>query len=119
MIKQYDVVVYKNGSQQIVHRIIDIVDTDEGAKYILRGDSNNANDAVRVSYEQIIGIYSNKRIPAAGMFVLFLQSPLGYIAMGLVMLMEFIAPFFEKRINDAIDCRLKAIGVTKDVIKSE
>ena len=53
------------------------------------------------------------------MFVLFLQSPLGYIAMGLVMLMEFIAPFFEKRINDAIDCRLKAIGVTKDVIKSE
>ncbi|MBQ7817049.1 MAG: hypothetical protein IJ339_06820, partial [Oscillospiraceae bacterium] len=30
LIKQYDVVVYKNGSQQIVHRIIDIVDTDEG-----------------------------------------------------------------------------------------
>ena len=112
-LKLYDVVVYKKGDKQIVHRIVDIAELNGETRYILRGDSNTADDSPAVSYEQIIGIYSNKRIPMVGIFVLFLQSPLGYISMGLVFLAEFIAPYFEKKIENAIEDRIKIISISQ------
>lgn len=113
LLKMYDVVVYKNGNRQIVHRIVDIVEDDKNIKYVLRGDANNTNDAMPVAYEDIMGIYSGIRIPAVGIFVLFLQSPLGYITMGLVLFAEFIAPFFEKKLRAAEQQRLDGISLAE------
>ena len=108
-IKLYDVVVYKKDDKQVVHRIVDITSYNEGTAYILRGDANSADDAYPIGYDDIIGIYSNKKIPMIGIFVLFLQSPLGYIAMALVLLTELAAPHFEKEIEAAAKNRLQII----------
>lgn len=120
-LKLYDIVVYKKGNKQIVHRIVDIVKNNDKTGYVLRGDANSYDDALLVGYDDIIGIYSNAKIPMVGIFVLFLQSPLGYITMGLVLLTEFIAPNFEKKIENAAKERLKTLGISesKTSIKTE
>lgn len=106
----YDVIIYKYNDKLIAHRIIDVIEEENTIKYILRGDANNSNDAKPVTYEQVVGKYNGFRIPAMGIFVIFLQSALGYVAMGLVLILEFVTPYFEKKVDKAIKARLKTIG---------
>ena len=106
----YDVVVYKSSDKLIVHRIIATEQQNGQTYYVLRGDANNTDDIKPVGYDEIIGVYNNFRIPGAGIFVIFLQSTLGYVSMGLLLAFELIAPFFEKKIEKAIEERLKKIG---------
>lgn len=112
-LKLYDVAVYEKNGQLIAHRVIDITEKDGTAYYIFRGDANTANDGLPVAHSDIMGIYTGVKIPAFGIFVIFLQSALGYTAMGIVLIMEIIFPVFEKRINTAIRERLKIIGYIK------
>ncbi len=113
----YDVVVYEKNGQLISHRITDISEKDGKTAYTLRGDSNPYDDAP-VHFEQIIGKYSGFKIQMLGIFVLFLQSALGYVTMGLVFLIELIAPVFERKIEKAEKQRLQAIN-SAAIIKTE
>lgn len=106
----YDVVVYKSDNRLIVHRIVDILQKDGERQFILRGDANRFDDANPVAYTDIVGRYTGFKIPMMGIFVLFLQSALGYVAMGLVFLFGLITPIFEKKIDKAIKQRLQQIG---------
>lgn len=106
----YDVVVYQNGENLVIHRIVSIEEQNGQKYYFLRGDANNTDDARPVTYDEIIGVYTDFKITALGIFVIFLQSPLGYISMGLVFILECISPIFEKKIGKAIKERLKSIG---------
>ncbi len=109
-LKLYDVVVYKNNDKLVVHRIVDIVEKDGEKQFILRGDANRYDDANPVIYKDIIGRYTGFKIPMMGIFIIFLQSALGYVAMGLVLIVELITPIFEKKIDKAIKRRLQKIG---------
>ena len=109
-LKLYDVVVYKTYDKLVVHRIVDIIEKDGERQFILRGDTNKLDDPHPVAFKDIVGRYTGFKIPMVGIFVLFLQSALGYVAMGLVFMIELIAPVFEKKIDKVIKQRLQEIG---------
>ena len=75
-LRQYDVIAFRNNKGiNVIHRIIDF----DGSKYVTRGDNNNASDDYKPIFDDVIGRYTGKRIPAIGIFVLFLQSYAGII----------------------------------------
>ena len=77
-LQKYDVIAYRNESNTIIiHRIINIIEKD-GIKYFYtRGDANNMTDTFVSTFNDVVGIYNNKRIPLVGMFILFLNSYVG------------------------------------------
>ena len=77
----YDVIAFVDSEgKTVIHRIIDIeFGTDGRIHYETRGDSNNASDKFRPCINDIQGKYTGKKIPIIGMFVLFMQSPIGII----------------------------------------
>ena len=77
----YDVIAFVDSEgKTVIHRIIDIeFGTDGRIHYETRGDSNNASDKFRPCIDDIQGKYTGKKIPVIGMFVLFMQSPIGII----------------------------------------
>ena len=71
----YDVISYLNEDNiNIIHRIIAI----NGEEIITRGDANNTSDEP-ISFKQVVGVYTNFKIPKLGLVVFFLQSYYGYL----------------------------------------
>ncbi len=54
-IKINDIIEYKIDDIYVIHRIINIIETSNGKKYITKGDNNRLKDARPVSEEQITG----------------------------------------------------------------
>ena len=80
-INQYDVIAYRNDKGlNIIHRIVNI-EYGSDTKYVTRGDiyDSSKTDSYKPVYEDVIGRYTGKRIPAIGIFILFLQSYAGII----------------------------------------
>ena len=77
-IELYDVIAYKNNEgTNIIHRVVGI-DNDNG-RYITRGDAVGSSDSYHPTKDDVIGIYTNQRIPLLGIFILFFQSYPGII----------------------------------------
>lgn len=74
-VKLYDVVAYRNDKNiVIVHRVINIKETDGIKTFITQGDSNNTSDVgsqykESLSYDRIVGYYTNFRIQGVGAFI--------------------------------------------------
>ena len=56
VIQEGDVVVFTDGSSRIIHRVIEIEHTDEGAQYITKGDANEDPDIGFVTDDRIVGV---------------------------------------------------------------
>ena len=67
-----DVILFKNGESLIVHRVIEVVDTDGQIKYVTKGDANNDKDAGYRTAADIVGI-TNVKVPYFGYFTLWLR----------------------------------------------
>ena len=62
----------------ITHRVIGIVETENGIKYRTKGDHNNTADFALIAPEEVIGkVYL--RIPMIGYVQTFMTKPLGWI----------------------------------------
>ena len=98
----YDIVVYKLEDAFIVHRIVGIEEANEkhpdGRRFVLQGDAVATNDRLLVSYSQMVGIYEGQKVPFVGSFILFLQSPAGYMCILLVVLGVITIPLMEGKI---------------------
>lgn len=71
----YDIISYLNEDNvNIIHRIIAI----NGEEIITRGDANNVSDEP-ISFNQVVGVYTNFKIPKLGLVIFFLQSYYGYL----------------------------------------
>lgn len=109
-LKLYDIVVYDVDGTLLVHRIVGIEEPNEKHPnerwFTLQGDAVETTDRFPVHYSQMRGIYKNQRVPFIGSFVLFLQSPAGYICIGLVILEMIGTAVMEKRISKAEKERL-------------
>lgn len=68
-----------NGMSIVTHRVVEITEAEGEVQYITKGDSNNARDAVPVTAEDLVGIYTDIRIPGLGNVVMFMQSTPGII----------------------------------------
>lgn len=66
-IKKGDIITFKtiSNSQTITHRVIDIIETEDGKLYKTKGDNNNEADEDLITIDNIIGKYLFK-IPKIG-----------------------------------------------------
>ena len=78
-----------NGKSVVTHRVIEIVDGDDGPAFITKGDANNVADRSMVPAALLVGRYE-KRIPGLGKAVLFTQTPTGLLLCILLPVTVFI-----------------------------
>lgn len=114
-LKLYDIVVYEVDGIELVHRIVGIEERNERHPnerwFTLQGDAVESADRFPVRYEQIKGIYRDQRVPFVGSFVLFMQSPAGWLCIMLVVGAIIITPILERKLKKVKYDRLVAIGV--------
>ena len=117
-LKLYDIVVYEVDDMLVVHRIVGIEEpnAEHSERYFrLQGDAVHVPDKFPVTYNQMKGIYRGERIPFIGSFVVFMQSPAGYLCILLVLFVMFAVPIVEKRLLKIKLARLIEIGfITND-----
>lgn len=94
----YDVIAYRNDrGVNIIHRIRDIQIENGITRFITRGDAVKSDDSYHSKFEDIIGVYQDKRIPSLGVFIMFFQSYAGIITVvSVVYTMIFISRFNRK-----------------------
>ena len=79
-LEKYDVIAFVNNEGvNIIHRIIDIEYGANGPRYVTRGDSNDADDKYRPTFDDVLGKYTDVRVPIVGVFIMFLQSYSGIV----------------------------------------
>ncbi len=67
-----------NGTSIVTHSVADVVQNDGGLAWITRGVANNADDALPVPADKLVGAYQ-MRLPGVGDAVMFMQTPAGLI----------------------------------------
>ncbi len=103
----YDVIAYVNDEGvNIIHRIVGFQSTSNGVRFITRGDSNNADDEYKPSMDDVLGEYTGKRIPYAGVFLMFLQSYSGIVTVAAIIYCLIMIESVGNKIYDARDDRL-------------
>lgn len=110
----YDIVVYERDDMYIIHRIVGIEEPNEKhpneRHFLLQGDAVENPDKFPVLYSDMQGIYEGVRIPFVGSFVLFLQSPAGWLCVLLVLFSMVATPLVEKKMKAATDERALAFA---------
>ncbi|MBQ7106019.1 MAG: hypothetical protein IJN93_00675 [Clostridia bacterium] len=113
-LKLYDIVVYKRDDMYVIHRIVGIEEPNEQhpneRHFLLQGDAVENPDKFPVLYNQMQGIYKGTRIPFIGSFILFLQSPAGWLCVLLVIFSMVVTPIVEKKIKEATGERISAFS---------
>lgn len=98
----YDIVIYERDGVPVIHRIVGIEEPNEkhpdARHFLLQGDAMEFADKFPVLYEQISGIYRGERVPFAGSFVMFMQSPAGWLCLLLVLFAMVATPIVEKKL---------------------
>ena len=109
-LKLYDIVVYEVDNMLIVHRIVEIEEPNAqhpDCRYFkLQGDAIESPDRFPVLYGQMRAIYTGTRVPFIGSFVLFMQSPAGWLCILLVLVAMIATPIVERRVKEEIEMRL-------------
>lgn len=109
----YDVVVYKMDDTYIIHRIVGIEEPNEAHPncryFLLQGDSVLNSDQFPVLYNQMQGIYKGERVPFIGSFILFMQSPAGWLCIILILFAIIVTPIIERKLEDEVKARLAKI----------
>ena len=116
-LKLYDIVVYEVDEDiLLVHRIVEIEEPNATHPnerwFVCQGDAVDKPDRFPVKYEQMRGIYRGKAIPYLGSFVMFMQSPAGYLCVLMVLGFAIATPIIEKRIAKEKDLRRISLGLS-------
>lgn len=110
-VKLYDVIAFKDKEgKTIVHRIISLEEDGNNIKINTRGDSNAASDANQLyygylSYEDIMGKYTDFKIPLIGSFVIFIQSNSGIVTIISVIYCFLMFDFYRTKLDKVITSR--------------
>ena len=106
----YDIVVYETDGMLIVHRIVEIEEPNEQhpdcRHFRLQGDAVDAADRFPVLYEQMKAIYRGEKTPYIGSFILFMQSPAGWLCTLLIIIAMIASPILDKKLETARKKRL-------------
>jgi len=80
-----DVISYKkktiDGTILVTHKIKEVIENENGYKYVTEGINNPKEDEGMVSNNEIIGEYKNFRIPLLGHLVKFSRTKIGYLVL--------------------------------------
>ena len=107
----YDIIAYRNNEGiNVIHRIVGTdIGKDGEVRYITRGDSNNASDSYKPSLDDVLGKYSDKRIPYVGILFMFLQSYAGILTVLAVIYCLIMIELISGRIYNAQGDRLEIL----------
>ena len=109
----YDIVVYEVDGIMLVHRIVGIEEPNEKHPdcryFLLQGDAVEAPDRFPVLYGQMRGIYTGERTPFIGSFILFMQSPAGWLCVFLIVAAIVASPILDGVLQKARKERLQQI----------
>jgi hypothetical protein len=112
-LKLYDIVVYEVDNILLVHRIVGIEEPNEDHPdcryFLLQGDAVEAPDRFPVLYGQMRGIYRGDHIPFIGSFILFMQSPAGWLCVLLIVAATIATPILDGTLQKARAARLSLI----------
>lgn len=119
----YDIVVYKTDDIYVIHRIVGIEEPNEAhpneRHFLLQGDAVDRYDRFPVLYSQMQGIYEGTRIPFVGSFILFLQSPAGWLCVLLVIFSMVMTPIVERKIKEETDNRIASCSELANLTTKE
>jgi hypothetical protein len=91
--------------------------------YITRGDSNNADDVYKPTFDNVLGEYTDTRVPYVGAFLMFLQSYSGIITILAVIYCLIMIESASDKIRAAREERVEflqeAIGFEDDTVPDE
>ena len=112
-LKLYDVVMYERDGDVILHRIVKIEAPNEKHPndywFTFQGDAVAYPDSDPVTYGQMLGIYRGERTPFIGSFVMFMQSPAGYLCILLILIAMIATPLMERALQKAKDRRMEIV----------
>lgn len=109
----FDIVVYEINGDQVIHRIVGIEEPDEkhpNCRYfLLQGDAVHYPDTFPVLYSQIKAIYRGERISNVGSFIMFMQTPPGWLCVLLILAYLIVEPIISKKLKEEQALRLAII----------
>ena len=112
-LKLYDVIIYEVDDILVIHRIVGIEEPNEKhpneRHFLLQGDAVGSPDRFPVLYSQMKGIYKGDRVPFVGSFILFMQSPAGWMCILLVAVAMIATPIIDKKLLSARKTRYEII----------
>ena len=115
----YDIVIYEIEGKLVLHRIIGIEEPNDAhpdeRHFLLQGDALERPDRFPVLYSQIRGIYRGESIPFVGSFILFMQSPAGWLCILLVIFALVATPVLEKNVRQQTQKRLEVLGLVEKI----
>ena len=77
-LKENDIISFVQEEDRVVtHRIIEVIENENGIFYRTKGDANEEPDTNAVVPDNIVAIYTGISIPLIGYFLNFASSPLG------------------------------------------
>lgn len=107
----YDIVVYETDGMLIIHRIVGIEEPNAShpdcRHFKLQGDAVDAPDRFPVLYGQMRAIYRGDRTPFVGSFILFMQSPAGWLCTLLIVISMVASPILDKKLQTARKQRIE------------
>ncbi len=106
----YDIVVYERDGEQIIHRIVKIEEPNQNHPdrryFTTQGDASQYTDIYPVTYDMMRAVYSDVRVPLLGSFVMFMQSPAGWLCILLIVFAWIAVPVVESKLKKAKLSRL-------------
>ncbi len=113
----YDIVLYEGDQGELIlHRIVGIEEPNEKHPdkrwFTLQGDAVESPDRGPVGYVQMKAIYRGQSIPLLGSFVMFMQSPAGYLCILLILIAMIATPIMEYVLQKAKRERMRVISAT-------
>ena len=115
-LKLYDIVVFEMEKDDevvsVIHRIVGIEEPNEKHPnerlFKTQGDAAAWPDSAKVKYSQIKAIYRGERVPFVGSFIMFMQSPAGWMCMILMLVATIATPIIDKKLEKE---RRKRLGL--------
>ena len=109
----YDIVVYEVDDILLIHRIVEIEEPNAAhpdcRHFRFQGDAVESPDRFPVLYEQMRAIYRGDRTPFVGSFVLFMQSPAGWLCILLTVIAMIASPILDNVLTKEREKRLALI----------
>ncbi len=119
----YDIVVYEVDGIMVIHRIVEIEEPNQEHPncrfFRLQGDASETPDRFPVRYQQMKGIYRGDRTPFIGSFILFMQSPAGWLCTLLIVGAMIAAPIIDKRLSQERAARYLLIAPAEEAKEKE
>lgn len=96
-LKLYDIIAFKHEGVVYVHRIVQILEVDGKRVYTTQGDANTGSFPfeTEITFDQILGKYNGFHNQSLGVFLIYLQSEVGIIALVFAMILLIVIDLSE------------------------